>query len=122
MRLIYTGRRLEYRYDTSEMYYWRFTWRYIAMLSAEVTSLGYRLFFFSEYDATRSHEARGPATTLDLWARTDFRPRDLPVCLDPRSIYLRRRCSRRMNMVKWSITHALSSNSYLPVRYHNSTR
>lgn len=35
-------------------------------------------------------------------------------CFDP-SIHLRRRCSRRMNVVKWSITHAVSSNSFVRI-------
>lgn len=65
---------------------WRFTWRHIMMLSAEVTSLGYRLFSFSEYEAIRSYGAMGPATTLDLWARTDFRPR-LACSVSTREVY-----------------------------------
>lgn len=85
------------------------------MLSAEVTSLGYRLFSFSEYEAIRSYEAMGARNDIRFMGADWFSSETCLWCLDPRSIHLRRRCSRRMNVVKWSITHAVSSNSFVRI-------
>lgn len=126
------SKREAYIYRTSAgisiRYFWnvlrRFTWRHIAMLSAEVTFLGYRLFSFSEYDATRSHEAMEPAMALDLWARTDFRPKDLACVSRPEKYILEKTL---LENEYGQVVHYVCSlfqfvRSYLPVRYPNFTR